>query len=264
MKARGLITLLVSLGVAGLAALMANKWIAQRLGAAETPSDLVNVVATAADVPVGVTIEPAHVKVLALPPEVVTEGTVTDMNAVLGKVAIQPLYVGEILVQKRLSEKAGGTALSVIIEHGKRALTVRVNDIIGVAGFLLPGSRVDLIWIRGKGSSTETLLQNLKVLAVDQRASSDKNEPVVVRAVTLEVTPKQAEIIARATAEGQVRFTLRNPLDVKEIAKPVAPQPAPVVAEAPAPAPPKPQRRASGYRVDVIRGTAVSRTPVAN
>ena len=109
MKARTLITLLVSLGIAGLAAFMANKWISQRMGVAEPTSDLVNVVGTAADVPVGTTIEPAHVKMLLLPPEVVTEGTVTQMDAVLGKVAIQPLYVGEILVQKRLSEKPGGT-----------------------------------------------------------------------------------------------------------------------------------------------------------
>ena len=107
MKARGLLTLLVSLGIAGLAAVMANKWIAQRMGAAEQSTDMVNVVGAAADVAVGVTIEPVHVKMLALPPEVVTEGTITEMDSVLGKVAIQPLYAGEILVQKRLTEKAG-------------------------------------------------------------------------------------------------------------------------------------------------------------
>ena len=120
MKARTLITLLVSLGIAGLAALMANKWITQRMGTAEAPEDMVGGVAAAVDVPLGATIEPTHVKVFMLPTEVVTEGTITEMGKVLGKVAIQPLYAGEILVEKRLSEKAGGTALSVIIEHGMR------------------------------------------------------------------------------------------------------------------------------------------------
>ena len=95
-----------------------------------------------------------------------------------------------------LADNAGGTALAVVIEQGKRALTVRVNDVIGVAGFLLPGSRVDVLSIRkadGRTAISETILQNLKVLAVDQKVSPDKNEPVIVRAVTLEVTPEQAE-----------------------------------------------------------------------
>jgi pilus assembly protein CpaB len=145
-----------------------------------------------------------------------------------------------------------------------RALTVRVDDVIGVAGFLLPGNRVDIVAVRrppgGRSAVSETLLQNVKVLAVDQTTSPDKNEPVVVRAVTLELTPKQAEQLAEATEEGKVRLTLRNPLDSVTVA--AAPEPSPV-APPPKPKPATPKRVGPRVgQVTVIRGTAVSTSKV--
>ena len=98
-----------------------------------------------------------------------------------------------------------------------RAMTVRVDDVVGVAGFLLPGNRVDVVAARKlQGSDraiTETILFDINVLAVDQTSSQDKNEPVVVRAVTLEMTPQQAEVLVRAREEGRIQLTLRNPTD---------------------------------------------------
>jgi pilus assembly protein CpaB len=263
MKARTVLTLLVSLGIAGLAALIANTWISQRLGAAEATEELAQVVSAAVDIPVGTRIEATHVRVLALPASAVTSGSITGLDEALGRVAVQPLYAGEILLQKRLAEYAGGGALAAVIEPGKRAVTVRVNDVIGVAGFLAPGSRVDVVATRraaeGHSNMSKTLVENLKVLAVDQTVSTDKNDPVVVRAVTLEVSPKEAEQLVKATEEGKVQLTLRNPLDVA-----VTPPPAPELAAVPPPPEPaaKPAPRWSGYRVDVIRGTEVSRTSV--
>jgi pilus assembly protein CpaB len=96
-----------------------------------------------------------------------------------------------------------------------------VNDVIGVAGFLLPGNRVDILTTRQQGSRarTETILQDVKVLAVDQTASTDKDRPVVVRAVTLELSPAESELLVKATSEGTLQLTLRNPLDSELVAK---------------------------------------------
>ncbi len=117
-----------------------------------------------------------------------------------------------------ITNKTAESGISSIIAPNKRALTVRVNDVIGVAGFLLPGNHVDVIASQSKNNRTHThtILRNLKVLAVDQSASADKEKPVVVRAVTLEVTPKQAERLVRATEEGSVQLALRNPNDIDE------------------------------------------------
>jgi pilus assembly protein CpaB len=247
--------------MAGLAALLANNWISQRLGATEQKDWEGQVVAAAADIPVGTQLEAAHLKIIPLPREAISAGYLTNLDDAIGRVAIQPLYRGEILLEKRLTQHEGGSPLAAVIESGKRALTVRVNDVIGVAGFLLPGNRVDVVSTkRGSGSRhsvSKTIVENLKVLAVDQTVSSDKNDPVIVRAVTLEVTPKQAEQIVRATEEGKVQLTLRNPLDLallnqekgqnRETEKPVK-------ASTPS------KRRSYGYRVDLIKGIDRSRT----
>ena len=267
MKARTVLTLLISLGLAAMAAFMANIWITQRLGASEHNDETAVVVAAAVDIPVGTKIEATHLKAISIPAESYQAGNITEMEVVLGRVAIQPLYGGEILIEKRLTEHVGGSPLAVVIEQGKRAVTVRVNDVIGVAGFLLPGNRVDVVSTKRRSGSRDsrstTLLQNIRVLAVDQTVSSDKNDPVIVRAVTLEVTPQEAEKIAKATEEGQVQLTLRNPLDLEEYHSAESVTPPTAVAVAPVPKK-APARRWSGYRVDVIRGTELSRTSVSN
>jgi pilus assembly protein CpaB len=256
MKARAILTLIVSLGMAGLAAIIANNWISQRLGGTEVTGQTGQVVTAAADIPVGTKLEATHLKMLPLPQEAISAGNFTKLEDVIDRVVIQPLYTGEILIEKRLTQHAGGSPLAAVIERGKRALTVRVNDVIGVAGFLLPSNRVDVVSTKrqsgGRKTTSKTIVENLKVLAVDQTVSSDKNDPVIVRAVTLEVTPKEAEQIVRATEEGKLQLTLRNPLDLamKETKK--------VVTRSPS------KTRWSQYKVDVIRGTEKSKTLVAN
>ena len=124
-----------------------------------------------------------------------------------------------------------------------RAVTVRVDDVIGVAGFLLPGNRVDVLAARREAISratAETIVRDVKVLAVDQTAATEKNEPVIVRAVTLEVNPEQAEVLVKAKEEGSIQLTLRNPLDDEVFVEEPAPAPAPVVRQAVAPAAPRP------------------------
>jgi len=92
-----------------------------------------------------------------------------------------------------------------------------VDDVVGVAGFILPGNKIDILATKmdrtANKAATRTLLQNIKVLAVDQEASQEKEKPAIVRAVTLELKPDQAEIMVQAMQEGTIQLTLRNPLD---------------------------------------------------
>jgi pilus assembly protein CpaB len=265
MKSKALITLLISLCMAGLAAVIANHWISQRLGAAEQKYRDGKVVAAAADIAVGTKLEAAQLKLISMPSESIAKGYLTSLDTAIGRVATQPIYNGEILLEKRLTLYEGGSPLASVIESGMRALTVRVNDVIGVAGFLLPGNRVDVVSTKRNAGSrntvSDTIVENLKVLAVDQTVSSDKNDPVIVRAVTLEVTPEQAELVVKSTDEGKVQLTLRNPLDMAMHEKAIQ-QTKAVTTTTKARA--APTHHVYRYRIDIIKGIAKSRTLVTN
>lgn len=271
-KSRLILMLLISLVLAVGAALVAKHWLQDRMAAHDAGPKGTPVAVATMRIPFGQKVGPAQVRLVDLPPSAVPKGSFSKVDAVLGRVATQTIYPGEVLLTERVVEHLSGSALAAVVAKGKRAITVRVNDVVGVAGFLLPGSRVDVIASRRHGNSvsTDIALSDLKVLAVDQDASRDKDKPVVVRAVTLEVTPRQAEQLVKATQEGQVQLTLRNPLD-KTLVADASDFEAP--SDPPKPAsvkktPVKVARKApiSQYdpyvRVTVIRGTDVSTTRV--
>ena len=221
MKGRTFLMFFIALALGISAAWLANRWVEDRtrLGSdiAGTP-----VVVAALDIPFGQKIEQAHVKVVEWPSGNSPKGAFADPLLLEGRIAKQSFLPGEVILEERVVEHLGGSTLASIVEPNKRAVTVRVNDVIGVAGFLLPGNRVDILSTRSSGrtkSVTETILQDVKVLAVDQTASTDKDRPVVVRAVTLELTPAEAELLVKATSEGTLQLTLRNPLDSELVAK---------------------------------------------
>jgi pilus assembly protein CpaB len=137
----------------------------------------------------------------------------TKTESVIGHVSKSTLFSGEVLIDRRLSKYVGGSALAAVLELGMRAVTVRVDDVIGVGGFVLPENRVDVVATFQQGNSyqAETILQDIRVLAVDQRSDPGSNEPLLVRAVTLEVTPQGAEKIAIAEQRGRIQLTLLNP-----------------------------------------------------
>jgi pilus assembly protein CpaB len=261
-KGRLIVMLLVALGMAFGASALANRWMQARMGPATEVSDLQPVVVAAVAIPFGQKLEAIHVKLVDLPRGTVPAKAFSSIEGVAGRVAVQSFYPGEILVEGRVVEHMGGSTLAAVIGEGKRAVAVRVDDVVGVAGFLLPGNRVDVVFARrdpaGRMVETETILQDLKVLAIDQTASPEKDGPVIVRAVTLEMTPAQAEVLFKATQEGKVQLTLRNPLDQALIAR-AEPEPAaPPAPEKPAaPVPPPVQR------MTVIRGVAVTTSSVS-
>lgn len=220
MNSRFLIMLIIALILAGGAAFIAKRWVDSKSGSkpVDTAQNTVQVYVAATNIPFATRIESTQFKLMAWPKDNVpsqaftVEDTQKDPNAILGKVTQRDFYAGEILLKPQIKEHLGGSTLSALIQEGMRAISVRVNDVVGVAGFILPGNKADIISTRDKGE-TYTLLKNIKILAIDQTASTDQDKPAVVRALTLEVTPRQAETLVHAMQTGSLQFTLRNPMD---------------------------------------------------
>ncbi|QOR38324.1 Flp pilus assembly protein CpaB [Billgrantia diversa] len=273
MKKKGIATMFViSILMAGGAALIAMSWMEQQSDEHDALAEAGQVVVAALQIPFGTTVQASDLKVLRLPPDSVPPGSFNEIEGVVGRVSNQVIYAGEILHEGRVAEHLGGSALAALLDPGMRAMSVRVDDVVGVAGFLLPGNRVDVVSSKRNGSrdsfESKTVLQNLKVLAVDQIASQERDGPVIVRAVTLEVAPSQAETLVKATQEGKVQLTLRNPLDPEEKPDLLAAQRELLGVEPPRErsSPPSPRTTVAQAprRVTVIRGTQSSTVTVRN
>jgi len=264
-KGRTFLLLILSVLFAAGAAIYANTWLQQQLpGGTAVAAEGQPVVYAAMDIPYGQTIERRHLKIKLMPADLVPANSISDPAEVEGMVPIQDILADDAVRLERLSNHREGATLAALIDPDKRAFTVRVNDVVGVAGFLLPGNHVDVIATKseGNGVKAKTVLKDIKVLAVDQKARTDKNDPIVVRAVTLELTPKESEGLAKARDEGKIQLTLRNPLS-EEIAKPVI-EPEPVAQVEPAPAPVKKKTRSYSAppSVIVIKGVEWERKQV--
>jgi len=260
-KRRGAFLVFTSLAMGLVAAWAANNWVQNRLSPEELAAeDTDSVVAAAIDIPYGTKVEARHVKVITMPKGAAPERAFLRSEDVEEMVARTDILRGEILLRDRFAEHEMGSTLAALVGEAMRAITVRVDDVVGVAGFLLPGNRVDVLSsrldTRTKRATTETILRNLKVLAVDQTASTDANEPVIVRAVTLEMTPSQTEELFKAKEEGTIQLTLRNPLEKEIVAEEPAPRPAPRPVARPAPRPRAPVETT----ITIIRGTNVEAT----
>jgi len=219
------------------------------------------IVVAGSDIDIGQRLNPALFIVVDWPTASVPKGAFTDPKALNGRVLRSSLLAGEPVSEAKLAPAGTLGGLSALIAEGKRAITVRVNDVIGVAGFALPGNYVDII------VSTETapdpnapqarahsiskiVLERILVLAVAQEVGRDETKPKVVNAVTLEVTPEQAEKLDLARSVGALSLALRNQIDpaaitttgaTKENLLP-APPAAPVVLRAALPPRPRLQQ----------------------
>jgi pilus assembly protein CpaB len=142
---------------------------------------------------------------------------------VIGRGVTTTIYTGEPIVENRLAPKGAGGGLAAMIPSGMRAVAVRVNDVVGVAGFVVPGMRVDILISgtppnnpAGQGSLTRTLLQNIEVLSAGQDFKKDnEGKPLGVGVVNLLVTPEQAEMLSLASNQTTIQLVLRNPLDTQ-------------------------------------------------
>ena len=150
-------------------------------------------------------------------------GAVMKKEDVVGRGVMSTIYANEPLLESRLAPKGAGAGLAATIPAGMRAVAVRVNEVVGVAGFVVPGMRVDIL-ISGNppgsngsvGTVTKTLLQNIEVLSAGQNYQKDsEGKPVQVQVVNLLVTPEQAETLSLASNETRIQLVLRNPLDTE-------------------------------------------------
>jgi pilus assembly protein CpaB len=251
-RGRGPILIVSSLLLAAGAAWLANQWIMAR--AVATPSRASTRTLTAAvSLPLGTRIDSRHVSSIEMIAGQEPAGTFHDEKEIDGKVTSVNIQAGQLLMASMFA-KEGESALAANVLKDKRAVTVRVDDVVGVAGFLLPGNRVDVVATskddRSMIISSETILSNIKVLAVDQTTATNSNEPVVVRAVTLEVSPQEAEILLKGKAAGSIQLALRNPEDQGDSR--TKHEPSRLVVK-PAVRPP-----ARNPRITVIRGTKVA------
>lgn len=256
---KALMLLLLSVGFGSGASLYAKNWLQAQQGSVEETQNTTPVIVAAREIPHGQVIEESHLRVVAWPSDSVPDGVYESKEGVVGMMVNQSALAGDLILQARVVEKLEGSRLSALIAPNKRAITVRVNDVNGVAGFLLPGNRVDVLATRlvDRRAKTSTLLQDIKVLAIDQKASPDKDDPVVVRAVTLEADIEQASKLTAATVEGQIQLVLRNPED-RGLQLEEAPVPVVVTKSAA----PKPKPKSNSRDITIIRGTSVDRTKI--
>jgi pilus assembly protein CpaB len=201
------------------------------------------VVVAARDLEIGTLIRDTDLKmgeVVGVAPK----GVNTKLEAVVGRGVTSTLYAGEPVYDARLAPVGSGGGLAATIPEGMRACAVKVNDVVGVAGFVLPGMRVDVL-ISGnvpgapsaEGPKVRTLLQNIAVLSAGSNIQKDnEGKPVQVQVVNLLVTPKQAELLSLASNETRIQLVLRNPLDT-ELATPPGSAMAKLFADPNAPKP---------------------------
>jgi pilus assembly protein CpaB len=203
-----------------LAALLALRYLRERttpLMAAEPKR--ANIVLSARSLPVGAVVSERDVKVVSWPGDAVPAGYIRSVKDAVGRGIITPVAENEPLLAAKTSTKDAGGGLAILIRDGMRAVSVRVDEIIGVAGFVLPGTRVDVMLTLDKGPDrpqaiTKTLLQNVQTLAAGQSVTRDKEgKPQTVTVITLLVTPDDAELLALAAKEGRLQLALRNTLD---------------------------------------------------
>lgn len=248
---------LAALVMALIAVLIAQHW-AKSLGNGEVQQvQYTKVIIATLDIPQWKTVEAVDITEKEWPKEAVTKDMFTDKSLVLGKVAINNVYKDELLDARRVVDPKGGNIFSLGFPEYKRAFTLRVNDVSGVGGFLLPDNHVDILasWKlsdAGEEVHTETIAQDIKVLAVDQESTSDKKKAVVVRSVTMEMTPQQAEEVFKKQTQGSIQLALRNPTDTTVYEKV---QPLARVVETRPSAP----RLLTGRTFTVIRGMNLSK-----
>ncbi len=253
---------LVLAGLAGLVATFTiHRYIAVKTAIPVKPTD--QVVVADADIAPGTALAARMLKVTQWPKDIIPPKSIRSIKDLEGRVVQFPLTRGEPVLPTKLAPEGTAAGLGGLLDPDKLALTVRTDDVSGVAGFINPGDRVDLLVEmaapEGKGEHfSKIILQNLKVLSKGQIwDQTAEKKPQVMTTVTLEVTPEEAEILNLATFQGKIRLALRNQLNQGQFltrgivtsnlvhARVVKPQ---------ASAPPQSENTSKDYKVEVIKG----------
>lgn len=271
---RTMVVVGIALALAGLASFSVYRAI-KNLPEKQVPIAERFTVVAAQNIPVGVMLTKEQVTVIPWPANSPVAGGFTSPDEVIGRGVTSMLVQNEPIVETKLAPRQAGGGLPPLITPGMRAMTVRVNDVIGVAGFTQAGHRVDVVVIlSGNEAAARTVLSNIQVLSADRRIDQEQARAGTgadQRVVTLLVSPEDGEKLALATTQGQIVLALRNPLDVvltetkgvrvsslmsgAGAAAPAAPRASRPRATAPPPPPPAP---AGPKVVQAIRGPKVT------
>jgi len=221
MNKRLIIAILAALAFGLVAAVSVSRYLAS---AAAYTKDLQDVVIAKVEIPVGSRIIAEQLTTAKFPRSVAPDGTFSAVDdKLIGRVVVTRISPREPVTENRLAPVGSAGGLSSVIPDGYRAMTVKVDDVVGVSGFILPGTLVDIVVVisppRNSGQEdmiSKIVLQNIKVLASGQNIDKPKNDRDVERApkaVTLQVTPEQAEKLALASSEGRLQLVMRNSVD---------------------------------------------------
>jgi len=222
MNRRLLIILLSAFVIAAGSTYLVWRMVGVRMSASK-PQPSARLVAAARDIKIGTILAPADLTTVAIvgsaPP-----GAILDPKNAIGRGVIANIYNGEAILDNRLAPMGSGGGLAATIKEGMRACAVRVDEVVGVAGFVTPGMRVDVL-VSGvppnansnnQDTQTRTILQNIEVLSAGTDIQKDaEGKPQQVQVVNLLVTPEQAQMLALASNQMRIQLVLRNPLDTK-------------------------------------------------
>lgn len=219
-RARILIVLMVAVLVGGLLSYAVYNYLRTRpVQVVKTPEK--NIVVAAGKLQLGTLLKDQDLKFVPWPATNLPEGYFDRKEELVGRGLIQPLVENEPILESKLAPKGTGAGLPPIIPTGKRALSIRANEIIGVAGYVLPGTRVDVVLtgnpIGSKEPFTKIVLQNVEVVSAAQDIQKDaEGKPKTVTVVTLLGSPEDIEKLTSASSQGQFQLALRNPIDMEE------------------------------------------------
>lgn len=264
MRSRAGLLILMALAAGGLAAILAFRFLREpdAPDPSRTAAVHTEVVVATRDLDVGTTIEAADVQTIDWPGDATPEGYAASADEVVGRGVLQPIHANEPVLPFKLASADLGRGLAMLVPEGKRAVSVPVDDVVAVAGWVRPGTRVDVLVtldrLENPGEpATQIVLQNVEVLGNDKVIAKDEEgEAAEISVVTLLVDPPSAERLSLAQTKGRIQLALRNNLDLETVETPGVrasqllsfARPAPVRARA-AP-PPRPSRRT----IEVYRG----------
>src|SRR5215469_1989878 len=265
--------LLIGLVIALVIAFLLSSFVYKQFQKASTtqPTATQSLVVAAVPLPLGTRLDTSNTRIIQWPANQQVAGMFTRVEDVTNRAIITPLAENEPVIEGKLAPKESGAGLSATIPEGMRGVSVAVNEVVGVAGFVIPGTMVDVLVTghpvgrdSGLGDITRTILENVRVLAAGQKVEQDREgKPQTVAVITLLVTPDEASKLTMGATDGKIQLALRNTVDTKKndpkaivqaalfspqgaVATPIQPRPSTGRKAAPAPPPP--------YVIEVITG----------
>jgi pilus assembly protein CpaB len=217
---------LIALVVAIVIAVIASRFVYRQIqnASAVKPMPVSHVVVASRPLALGTPLTPQDLALVSWPTDTPLDGSFSRIQDCIGRSVLAPLSKNEPILEGKLAPKEAGVGLPAAIPVGMRAVSVRVDDVVGVSGFAMPGTMVDVLAtgtpVSESDSLTRTIIQDVRVLAAGQTVEQDKQgKPHTVGVVTLLLTPKQADELTMASTDNRIHLALRNTIDTKLIEK---------------------------------------------